>query len=970
MRKKLLTILLALTLVLTLSGIGSAGEVSMDRAKTVAQNFLQYTVQAYGPWAGTDSPSISKNEVLTHEGQVVGYNFLVDPKGHILVSSRDDLPPVKLYSDTSTLSIYAEDIREQVEWIAEETFDIGQAIDEHSGELAAMDASQNPDVQAWALLGNSNFAQEYESLAEEAEFLSYGPLLSSTWGQGNPYNLQCPLDPLNSNCRTVVGCVATAAAQIMRHWGYPATGTGSTSYSWHGITLSRNFAASTYDCANMPNSLSSGSSTAQKNAVAKLGADVGVAFHMNYGCSASGCQTSDAPSVFKNYFRYKNTVTWVNRSSYSSQSAWMQVFKTETAAGRPSQLRISDNVAPYTGGHSVVVDGYRTSPSESVHINMGWSGSYDGWYTPDSFTTGNYNWTNVYRQGAAIRIEPPAVQGCSAAVTQLYSVNPNPAPGGTAKLWALVKNTGSSALPSTAQTWFWVDGVSGPNNYVGYASVGGLAAGSSKWFSYDWKVPTTYKPGSYRYYARVWDSAAGSWCGDWKGPQNFTVAAGCPAEITSLWTVGDKKPGDTATLWALVQNRSNVTINERVAFWVSGPSGPNNTVGYASVSGLPANSSRWVAYNWKVPAGHKSGDYAYWAKLNCGDWFGPQAFRIISTGVCSAQVTSLWPVGTINCGSKARLWADVVNTGSSTLPASARVWYWVSGPSGPNNYVGSAAVGGLAPGAKVWKLFEWTVPANYKSGTYSYWARVWDSATGQWCGDWKGPQNFAVICQQCTSFNEQFNGGTAPMWKRDKGSWSVVNNAFYYTPGSNNLSSTSTYNQDCRNFDFRAYVWRYGDTANAGMANRLFVRASGSVLSSGHYQNEYIFQYNRNGSFSVYKTVNGVSTALKSWTASSAINKYNAWNYLRVYANGNQFWFYINNYLVWSGTDSSLSSGREGVGMYKSSSTANNGFYVDYATLNALSGDADVPDETISDEQQQLNDIADKNPIGNIDSVE
>ena len=149
MRKKLLTILLALTLMLTLSGIVSADQVSIEKARTVAQNFLQYTVQAYGPWAGTESPSISEDEVLTHEGQVVGYNFFVDPKGHILVSSRDDLPPVKLYSDTSTLSIYAEDTQEQVEWIAEETFDISQAIDEHSGELAAMDASQNPDVQAW-----------------------------------------------------------------------------------------------------------------------------------------------------------------------------------------------------------------------------------------------------------------------------------------------------------------------------------------------------------------------------------------------------------------------------------------------------------------------------------------------------------------------------------------------------------------------------------------------------------------------------------------------------------------------------------------------------------------------------------------------------------------------------------------------------------------------------------------------------
>ncbi len=59
----------------------------------------------------------------------------------------------------------------------------------------------------------------------------------------------------------------------------------------------------------------------------------------------------------------------------------------------------------------------------------------------------------------------------------------------------------------------------------------------------------------------------------------------------------------------------------------------------------------------------------------------------------AAEVTSLWPVSTVQCGQKARLWAQVRNTGNTTLPSSARVWYWVGGPSGPDNYVGSVGVG-------------------------------------------------------------------------------------------------------------------------------------------------------------------------------------------------------------------------------------------------------------------------------------
>ena len=60
---------------------------------------------------------------------IVGYNFTVNPRGHILVSARDDIPAVKLYSETSTLSLQNEGMQEQIDWIAEEIFDVGEVID-------------------------------------------------------------------------------------------------------------------------------------------------------------------------------------------------------------------------------------------------------------------------------------------------------------------------------------------------------------------------------------------------------------------------------------------------------------------------------------------------------------------------------------------------------------------------------------------------------------------------------------------------------------------------------------------------------------------------------------------------------------------------------------------------------------------------------------------------------------------------
>lgn len=400
--------ILLLTLMLVFSGLAAAADVSPDKARIVAENWLYHIVHSFGSWGRNVSPSISGEEPLVFKGAVVGYNFTVKPKGHILVSARDDIPAVKLYSENATLSVQNENQQEQVSWIAEEIFLLGVAIDSYGYELAAADPSQNPDLKVWARFKKDPRIFGAAFLSDEAspEAVSYGPLLTTTWTQSDPYNQQCPLD--SSGCRTIVGCVATAASQIMKFWNYPSTGQGQTSYTWNDgtkdVTLSRNFADSTYDWANMPNSLTSASSTTQKSAVSKLCADVGVAFHMEYGCKDSSASTSDAPNVLINYFKYQNTAAWVDRSSYTSQSAWMQVFKAEVQAGRPSQLSIKDAKA---GGHSVVVDGYRDSPSETVHINMGWSGNYDGWYTPDSFITGSYTWSDTGR-GAAIGIQPPS----------------------------------------------------------------------------------------------------------------------------------------------------------------------------------------------------------------------------------------------------------------------------------------------------------------------------------------------------------------------------------------------------------------------------------------------------------------------------------------------------------------------------------------------------------------------------------
>jgi hypothetical protein len=271
--------------------------------------------------------------------------------------------------------------------------------------------TQTVNYRLWSLFGKAEneFAREYtQYAADKGEFASTGPLLGTAWDQGNPYNLYCPL--WYTGERTLTGCVATAAAQIMRYWQWPVTGSGSTSYTWNdgaqNWTLSVNPAVYSPDWANMPGSISSGSSAAQKDAVSTLMAVVGRTFHMNYGISSRGgssAGTLDGANVFPTYFGYRNTTSVVSRTSYASDSAWMRVFKGEVESGRPAQLRLRD---PNAGGHSVVVDGYRDTP-EQIHLNMGWSGSWNGWYAANNIVTGGYSWSDLNYQAAVIGIEGP-----------------------------------------------------------------------------------------------------------------------------------------------------------------------------------------------------------------------------------------------------------------------------------------------------------------------------------------------------------------------------------------------------------------------------------------------------------------------------------------------------------------------------------------------------------------------------------
>ncbi|MDO9302981.1 MAG: hypothetical protein Q7T89_16455, partial [Anaerolineales bacterium] len=114
---------------------------------------------------------------------------------------------------------------------------------------------------------------------------------------------------------------------------------------------------------------------------------------------------------------------------------------------------------------------------------------------------------------------------------------------------------------------------------------------------------------------------------------------------------------------------------------------------------------------------------------------------------------------------------------------------------------------------------------------------------------------------------------------------------------------------------------------DCGCSSGVMVRAN-STFTSG-----YMFVYSEDYSdFSIWKYVNGSTTALQYWTYSPSIEY--GWNTLKVVADGSYLDFYINGNLVWSGSDTTFTRGLVGLRMYRGASIER--MSVDWATLDLI----------------------------------
>jgi hypothetical protein len=189
--------------------------------------------------------------------------------------------------------------------------------------------------------------------------------------------------------------------------------------------------------------------------------------------------------------------------------------------------------------------------------------------------------------------------------------------------------------------------------------------------------------------------------------------------------------------------------------------------------------------------------------------------------------------------------------------------------------------------------------------------------------------NISSINFAANLFDSQFNGSKTG-WTAVKGVW--TNSSTYLLSPNFTVAGVASiaYATAYPKLDYSAKVMR---TGCASCLTSLYIRGSGTGVTSGGWTSGYQFSITRDGKYSVVKTVASKATTLKVLSASAYINKLSAWNVLRVVASGTSLKFYVNGNLVWSGTDTAIATGKVGIGMVSNGTGGANRLSVDYATL-------------------------------------
>ncbi|MGI5922468.1 MAG: C10 family peptidase [Lentisphaeria bacterium] len=372
-----------------------AAPVSLAAARAVAANWLAVAEKPMG--ADFTQAALAKVTPIVNAGGVtIAYHAALSPSGYIIVSADDRLQPIVTFSATGSYDdsaanplrgLLLADLNARLAAVAD-------IAPEGAATRSALPTAVQENKSAWEKFSAPRTrAAELDVVAE----VWVDSLIKSRWSQGNGiYNYYTPRIYANSysfnehgNQENIVcGCVATANAQIMRYFQWPQKGIGSvqgscsiiyadTNLAPNPVSVTKNLRGGNgvggpYNWAAMALTPSSEADPVTFQQIGALCLDAGLSVNMEYDASKGESGANSSSGAYVSFFKY----------SGAAGAGGADGARANLDARRPLSSSTADATNPMGGGHAFVVDGYgRIDGRWFYHVNMGWAGSANGWYS-------------------------------------------------------------------------------------------------------------------------------------------------------------------------------------------------------------------------------------------------------------------------------------------------------------------------------------------------------------------------------------------------------------------------------------------------------------------------------------------------------------------------------------------------------------------------------------------------------------
>ena len=339
----------------------NAGNVDAARARTIANQFIhQQNAKGLFNAHTADLVLVHAEASRASSDANAYYAFNVKGGGFVIIAGEDRAPQVLGYSDKGYLDFN------------KLPYGLQGLLNGYKQEIEFLQKYEGNDLVPVHQTLNASSGVD--------------PLIKTTWGQEDPYDWQCPK---KNGEYCVVGCIATAMAQVMYYWKFPEGSAAMSRFYSSGYGYVDALPATTFNYRLMLNSychwdwdnsqlIQDTYTDEQAQEVAKLGRYCGQAAKMQYSPDGSGARTADQLSAMKS-FGFRSSAQHIQKSGWLSDNyttaQWEAKMRTELDAGRPILYSADD---PSEGGHAFICDGYNADGM--FHFNLGWYGTCDGWY--------------------------------------------------------------------------------------------------------------------------------------------------------------------------------------------------------------------------------------------------------------------------------------------------------------------------------------------------------------------------------------------------------------------------------------------------------------------------------------------------------------------------------------------------------------------------------------------------------------